>query len=465
MIGSSALVAIPKGSAGGAGSVMMGAMRAATLRRFSRHAYLGLAVVLLALECCGSATAAAYAPVDQPGPPLDVPTATLRAALVCSPNVGQSEKEPVLLVPGTWATFQLQFQWNWALELTKLGIPWCGVSPPNHQSGDIQTAAEYDVYAIRYLYHASHDRRIAVVGHSQGGMQPRWPLRFWPDLRTMVADDVGVAPDNQGVSLYGLFPTVDGLCKAGGLCPLTAYQQAAGSNFIQALNSGQEMFPGIDYSVIYSTSDELVAPVDTPLHGAGSYSRTALRDVCPGHIADHALDGTTDAVSWALVLDAITHPGPASAARIPSAVCSEPHMPALTGTSAGTGLAMAAAGLAVDIAESPFSKGEPPLRCYVFATCPPSDRLTVTARPSRVEAGRRTKVTITVRVDVQGTISPVPDASVRSGAASLVTDEHGRAYVIVGPARAGTRSVSATAGQYLPGSVKITVVSARRRQA
>src|SRR5581483_8288972 len=111
------------------------------------------------------------------------------------------------------------------------------------------------------------------------------------------------------------------------------------------------------------------APADTPLHGSGSYSRTALQDVCPGHIADHALDGTTDAVSWALVLDAITHPGPANAARIPPAVCSQRYMPALTGTSAGTGLAMAAVGLAVDIAQSPLSRREPPLRCYVFANC------------------------------------------------------------------------------------------------
>jgi hypothetical protein len=27
-------------------------------------------------------------------------------------------------------------------------------------------------------------------------MQHRWALRFWPDTRAMVADDIGIAPDN-----------------------------------------------------------------------------------------------------------------------------------------------------------------------------------------------------------------------------------------------------------------------------
>jgi phage FluMu protein gp41 len=27
-------------------------------------------------------------------------------------------------------------------------------------------------------------RQIAIIGHSQGGMSMRWPLRFWPDTRT-----------------------------------------------------------------------------------------------------------------------------------------------------------------------------------------------------------------------------------------------------------------------------------------
>ena len=35
--------------------------------------------------------------------------------------------------------------------------------------------------------------RIAIYGHSQGSMVPRWALRFWPDARAMVDDVVGAA--------------------------------------------------------------------------------------------------------------------------------------------------------------------------------------------------------------------------------------------------------------------------------
>ena len=46
--------------------------------------------------------------------------------------------------------------------------------------------------------HALARRRIAVMGHSQGGMSMRWALRFWPDTRRMVADVIGFSGSNHG---------------------------------------------------------------------------------------------------------------------------------------------------------------------------------------------------------------------------------------------------------------------------
>jgi putative serine esterase DUF676 len=51
------------------------------------------------------------------------------------------------------------------------------VTLPGTGMGDIQVAGEYVVYAIRTM-HAAYGGRIDIVGHSQGGMVPRWALRL-----------------------------------------------------------------------------------------------------------------------------------------------------------------------------------------------------------------------------------------------------------------------------------------------
>lgn len=342
-------------------------VRARSPRHASR-ASTAVAAVCAGLLVFGAAPAGAgtltYASVNRPGPALTPTAAQLAASLTCSNAVGHSTKEPVLLVPGTAATFHSQWSWNFAVELSRHGIPWCGVTPPLRQLGDTQLAAEYDTYAIRYLYQHSGNRKIAIVGHSQGGMQPRWSLRFWPDTRAMVTDMVGISPDNQGATAERAVCSITGLAHT---CPINFWQGATGSNFIQALNSGQQMFPGIDYTVIWSTSDELVQRQDTPLYGPGSYRWMTLQQVCAGHMADHILDGTVDPISWALTLDAITHAGPANPGRISPAVCQELTMPGVNPLSALEPAAEFAASVATAAATAPESSSEPPLACYVLA--------------------------------------------------------------------------------------------------
>ncbi|MHB8694432.1 MAG: lipase family alpha/beta hydrolase [Solirubrobacteraceae bacterium] len=383
--------------------------------------------------------------MDQPGPPLTVGEHQLAAALTCSPTVGHSAAEPVLLVPGTGMTFQAFYAWNWANELTRLGIPWCGVSPPYRQLGDTQVAGEYDVYAIRTLYHRSGNRKIAIIGHSQGGMQPRWALRFWPDTRAMVADDIGIAPDNQGTANGR---TIVDSCSPLGECPLNFWQAATGSHFIAALNSGRQMFDGIDYTVIYSTSDSVVLPGDTPLSGPGSYRRIALQSICPADVSTHFQDGSTDPVGFALALDAITHPGPANPSRIPASVCAEGLIPGLTPAAATIGAVQAGASVIEAAAGAPLSRAEPPLACYVTASCTAATAPTLklsklaTHRPHGMIAVR-----MLVTADEGGAPVPVPGATVVIGRRVAVTGALGIATVVLRAGSAGRYRVAAT----LPG--------------
>ena len=91
-----------------------------------------------------------------------------------------------------------------------------------------------------------------MVGYSQGGMVPRWALRFWPDTRAIVHDMIGIAPSNHG--------TLDAIALCRQECPPADWQQAEGARFLHALNSGAETFAGIDYTVIFSRTDEVVVP-------------------------------------------------------------------------------------------------------------------------------------------------------------------------------------------------------------
>jgi triacylglycerol esterase/lipase EstA (alpha/beta hydrolase family) len=392
-----------------------------------------LFLCLCALFSAASASASAqYAPLGQPGPPLSVAPDQLASALVCSPNVGRSHREPVLFVPGTGETFPAFFQWSYANELSNLGIPWCGISPPYRQLGDVQIGGEYDAYAIRTLYRRSGDRKIAIVGHSQGGMQPRWALRFWPDTRAMVADDIGIAPDNQGTTNGR---TLVDVCAPAGDCPLNFWQQATGSHFIQALNSRQQMFTGIDYTVIYSTTDSVVLPQDTPLDGAGSYRRIALQSICPADFATHFQDGTTDPVSWALTLDAITLPGPADPARIPQAVCRESLPPGMTPEAAAVGGSQAALSVTESATTAPTASAEPPLACYVYAHCQgrnaPTLRFWKHTTPRLIQAGHRALIHMLVRTDEGGVLVPAPAVRITLGRQRRLTDGDGDATIAI----------------------------------
>jgi hypothetical protein len=222
------------------------------------------AAVMPALVACAlapQATAAAtYAPLDQPGPPLGVPLSQLQASLSCEPSVNDARLEPVLLNPATGVTGEQELLLELGTGAREVGHPWCVYTAPYHTLGDIPSSGQYLVYAIRTMYAMAH-QKIAIMGHSQGGMSMRWAFRFWPDTRAMVDDVIGFSGSDHGTTVGG-----PGICVSG--CPPADWQQFAGSNFINALNSYAETFPGISYTEIYTQTDEVVEPNNGPAPSA-----------------------------------------------------------------------------------------------------------------------------------------------------------------------------------------------------
>jgi hypothetical protein len=445
-----------------------------------RTSILRTAAVMLVLVGCAiapqaSAAAPQYAPPDQPGPPLSVPASKLQASLSCEPSVRNASVEPVLLNPATGVTAEQNYSWNWEIALQELGIPWCAYTAPYHTLGDIPTSGEYLVYAIRTMYAMAH-RKIAIMGHSQGGMSMRWALRFWPDTRAMVDDVIGFSGSNHGTTVGG-----PAICLSG--CPPADWQQFAGSNFIQALNSYDETFPGISYTEIYTHTDEVVQPNNGPhpsaalFTGGGAITNVATQQICPLDVDEHLLVGTVDPVAYALAVDALTHPGPADPARIPSSVCSLLYMPGVNPVNVSTYLeTLAGAPGLLSVAVTPLAplttgvqnvNSEPPLPCYVFAACvaggaasgsapsasAPTLRLTF-HKGRLTHAGKRV-VHVHVSVREGSRFDPVRGAWIKLAGHLGHTDRHGNATLVVRLARRHTYRMTATRRGFNPAVRKI----------
>lgn len=306
---------------------------------------------------------AQYAPVDQPGPPLSVPADLLEQSLACSPNVETAGRKPVLFLHATWIDPVINFSWNYQRAFDADHRPYCLLTMPNFGTSDIQVSAEYVVYAIRTMYQRS-GHQVDIIGHSQGGMIGRWATRFWPDTRPMVDDIVGLGPSNRGSN--------PALCQLA--CQPAVWQQTIGSQFLTALNSGQETFAGISYTVVYTRIfDEFITPnLDdnvlglSALHtGTGQISNVATQDICVTSINEHFLLGTSDPVAYALAINAIDHPGPADPARIDKSVCTQLLQPGVDPVMFPVRLAEVAATFAVVYTTAPRTLGEPPLMPYV----------------------------------------------------------------------------------------------------
>jgi triacylglycerol esterase/lipase EstA (alpha/beta hydrolase family) len=309
-----------------------------------------------------------YAPVDQPGPALHVPQAELDQSLRCTANLSDAGREAVLLIPPTlanpdeaWFTYERAFD--------SLGIPYCTVTVPHFTTIDIQVAAEYTVHGIRSMYEQT-GRKVQLLGWSQGGgPEPRWALRFWPEVRPMVDDLVNLEAPNHG------YPDATKTLICPTDCVPALIQQAAGSNFIPALNSSQETFEGISYTNVYSHTSQFVQPnLDatgtTSLRGGGGdIVNIATQDICPANVADH-LAYYYDPVAYALTIDALTHAGPAQSSRIDPAVCMQTTMPFIQVTDVPTYSVHAYNILFFNRNRTePHVAQEPALKCYVTASC------------------------------------------------------------------------------------------------
>ena len=323
-----------------------------------RHRLVALAAPVLILGLAVSACE------PNPGdPPLTVPVDTLNAALDC-PASFTSAHEPVLLVHGTFTNADENWSWNYRVALPADGYDVCWVTLPYRSLGDIQVASEYVVHAVRTIK-ANSGRKVDIIGHSQGGLEPRWALRWWPSLLKKVDDVVTLATPNHGTIVS------DPISPS---CP-ACWQMKTTSNFIAALNSLDET-PGTgiaapSYTALYSITDELVQPVaPTPTAALDGASNVLVNgpEVCPGRPVDH-VGFAYDKVVYDLTRDALDHPGPAVPARASAGQPLFCGQTTIVDVPAFLALALAGNLDFTDLDNSSFVATEPELKCYAGGPC------------------------------------------------------------------------------------------------
>jgi triacylglycerol lipase len=257
-----------------------------------------LAVLAVALQAAAPAAAQDFPPA--PGvPPPGANDFDCRSA---------EHPEPVILVHGTFG--DMTQAWPiaapvleqagycvFALDLVRRGMA------PMDQSAD-KLAAFIDQVRAR-----TGAAKVSLVGHSQGGMLPRYVARFRGEL-DVIDDIVGLAPSSHGTTTALAGP-------AGDLFDCAACsEQQAGSAFVQKLNAGDEAPPPISYTVVSTTHDEVVTPYRSQALAGPQATNVVLQDRCPADPVEHVTI-PYDPVALQWMLDALGRPGPANPAFEP----------------------------------------------------------------------------------------------------------------------------------------------------
>ncbi|MFD4603204.1 esterase/lipase family protein [Streptomyces sp. NPDC058464] len=173
--------------------------------------------------------------------------------------------------------------------------------------GPIDKSAEQLSAFVDKVLAATGAAKADLVGHSQGGMMPRYYLRFLGGAAKVNAL-VGLAPDNHGATISGLtnllpyFPGAEDLIKA--TTPGLA-DQIPGSAFLTKLNAGGDTVPGVHYTVIATKYDEVATPWQSQYLSGSDVHNVLLQDLCSLDFSEHVAIGLFDRIAFHEVANAL----------------------------------------------------------------------------------------------------------------------------------------------------------------
>jgi triacylglycerol lipase len=223
--------------------------------------------------------------------------ANAAALTACRPSA--AHPYPVVLVHGTFGSAS---DWDaFAAQLRGAGYCAYALDYGNHGTGPIEQSARQLAAFVDGVLAVTGAARVAFVGHSQGGMMPRYYLRFLGGAARTAAL-VGLAPSNHG--------TTNPLVHVAGLVCAACDEQEAGSAFLARLNAGHDVEPGIGYTVIATRFDEVVLPYRSQFLAGDPAQVTdvTVQSRCPFDLSGH-VGIRTDRVAVQWVMNALARGG------------------------------------------------------------------------------------------------------------------------------------------------------------
>lgn len=274
--------------------------------------------LVLALGALGPAATAGTA--DPGGFPLPLPTSPAGDPpgandWTCEPTA--KRPTPVVLVHGTFGDRRNLLD-GLAKAISGAGFCLYSLDYGNRGTGDIATSARTLKKFVNRVRRSTGATKVSLVGHSQGGMMPRYYIKFLGGKKH-VDDLVGIAPSNHGTDVIGNLaplavltnPLLDLVCRA-------CLQQATGSAFLTRLNAGDETPGRVSYTQITTRYDEVVVP-HTSGHLAEGPRTTnvTIQDACPADLAEHLfIPMSRTTIGW--TMNALKRRGPANPAFRPA---------------------------------------------------------------------------------------------------------------------------------------------------
>jgi triacylglycerol lipase len=269
--------------------------------------------VLVAVLACGALAMlapAAGAQMSLANPPAGANN------FACKPSA--AHPDPVVLVHGLGATMVE----NWSYISPLLAARgYCvfaltyGLDPRFPYAGGVipveQSAHELASFVDTVLQDTGASK-IDLVGHSEGTFMPEYWLKYLGGA-SEVAKYVAMTPLYQGTTLGGAAQLRDAGQPLGLSGPLLSLVDSfcgscteflAGSDMVKQLNAdGGPEVPGIDYTTIMTTHDELVVPYTSGMLPPPA-TNIVLQDVCPTDLDDHLLEAF-DPVVAQLIFNAL----------------------------------------------------------------------------------------------------------------------------------------------------------------